>query len=191
MRFLSTNLSGVMILEAERHPDPRGYFARTWCARELAEHGLDPSLSQCSVSFNHRRGTLRGLHYQIPPHAEVKLVRCIRGALFDVAVDLRPDSTTFGRHHGAELSAANGRALYIPRGFAHGFYTLADATEVEYFIGTPYQPEAARGVRYDDPLLGISWPGPVEVIASRDAEYPPARREHFEPLRGLLEHRAS
>src|SRR6185369_11364937 len=106
-----------------------------------------PSLSQCSVSFNHRRGTLRGLHYQIPPHAEVKLVRCIRGALFDVAVDLRPDSTTFGRHHGAELSAANGRALYIPRGFAHGFYTLADATEVEYFIGTPYQPEAARGHR--------------------------------------------
>jgi len=191
MRFLSTSLPGVMILEPERHQDPRGYFARTWCARELAENGLDPALSQCSVSFNHRRGTLRGLHYQLPPHAEVKLVRCVRGALYDVAVDLRPDSPTFGRHLGAELNVENGRALYIPRGFAHGFYTLSDATEVEYLIGTPYHPEGARGVRFDDPLLGVAWPGPVEVIAPRDVEYPPARKEHFEPLRGLLESRAS
>jgi dTDP-4-dehydrorhamnose 3,5-epimerase len=191
MRFLSTSLPGVTILEPERHADPRGYFARTWCVRELAEHGLDPALSQCSVSFNHRRGTLRGLHYQIPPHAEVKLVRCVRGALFDVAVDLRPDSPTFGRHLGAELTAENGRALYIPRGFGHGFYTLADATEVEYFISAPYHPDSARGVRHDDPLLRIAWPGPIEVVAQRDAEYPPARREHFEPLRGLLEPRAS
>ena len=191
MRFLSTSLAGVRILEPERHEDPRGYFARTWCAQELAENGLDPSLSQCSVSFNHRRGTLRGLHYQLPPHAEVKLVRCLRGALFDVAVDLRPDSPTFGRHLGAELTAENGRGLYIPKGLAHGFYTLADATEVEYFIGTAYRPEAARGVRYDDSLFGVAWPGRVQVIAPRDAEYPPALREHFEPLRGLLESRAS
>jgi dTDP-4-dehydrorhamnose 3,5-epimerase len=186
MRFLSTSLPGVMVLEPERHQDPRGYFARTWCARELVEHGLDPSLAQCSVSFNHRRGTLRGLHYQVPPHSEVKIVRCVRGALYDVAVDLRPDSPEFGRHVATELTAENGRSLYIPRGFAHGFYTLAEGSEVEYFIGTAYHPAAARGVRYDDPFLGIAWPGPVEVIAPRDVEYPPARREHFEPLRGLL-----
>ena len=191
MRFLSTNVPGVSVLEPERHGDARGYFARTWCARELTDHGLDPSLSQCSVSFNHRRATLRGLHYQLPPHAEVKLVRCIRGALLDVAVDLRPDSTTFGQHHAEELSAENGRALYIPRGFAHGFYTLADATEVEYFISVPHHPESARGLRHDDPLLRIRWPGPVEVISPRDAGYPPARREDFQPLRGLLESRAS
>ena len=170
MRFVSTSLAGVMILEPERHEDARGYFARTWCADELAAHGLDPSLSQCSVSFNQRWGTLRGLHYQVPPHAEVKLVRCLRGALFDVAVDLRPDSPTFRRHVGTELNPENGRALYIPRGFAHGFYTLTDSTEVEYFIGTPYHPASARGVRYDDPFLAVSWPGPVEVIAPRDAE---------------------
>ena len=191
MRFVSTTLPGVMILEPERHQDERGYFSRTWCARELGERGLDPSLSQCSVSFNHRRGTLRGLHYQIPPHAEVKLVRCVRGALFDVAVDLRPDSPTFGGHVAAKLDVDNGRALYIPRGCAHGFYTLDDSTEVEYFIGTAYHPEAARGVRYDDPLLALSWPGPIEVIAPRDAAYAPARREDFEALRGLLGPRAS
>jgi len=180
-----------MILEPERHQDVRGYFARTWCARELAEHGLDPSLSQCSVSFNLRRGTLRGLHYQVPPHAEVKLVRCLRGALLDVAVDLRPDSPTFGRHVAEELSVENGRALYIPRGCAHGFYTLVDSTEVEYLIGTAHHPDAARGVRHDDPLLAVSWPGPVEVIAPRDAGYAAARRQDFEVLRGLLEPRAS
>ena len=147
-----------MILEPERHQDARGYFARTRCAWELTENGLDPALSQCSVSFNHRRGTLRGLHYQLPPHTEVKLVRCLRGALFDVAVDLRPDSPTFGRHVSVELNVENGRALYIPRGCAHGFYTLVDTTEVEYFIGTPHHPDAARGVRYDDPLFEVPWP---------------------------------
>jgi dTDP-4-dehydrorhamnose 3,5-epimerase len=190
MHFLSTSIPGVMVLEPERHQDVRGYFARTWCARELEEHGLDPAISQCNVSFNHRRGTLRGLHYQLPPHSEVKFVRCLRGALFDVAVDLRPDSPTFGSHVAVELSMENGRAVYIPRGFAHGFYTLADATEVEYFMGAPFHEEAARGLRYDDPLFGVAWPGPVEVIAPRDAGYRPARREEFEPLRGLLESRA-
>ena len=186
MRFVSTTLPGVMILEAERHSDERGYFARTWCARELAEHRLDPALAQCSVSFNHRRGTLRGLHYQAPPHAEVKLVRCVRGALFDVALDLRPDSPHFRRHVGVELSAENGRALYIPRGFAHGFYTFADQTEVEYYISDPYEPRAARGLRHDDPLFSISWTGPIAVIAARDRDYPPAQPLQFEELRGLV-----
>jgi len=186
MRFSQTELPGVMLLEQERHADERGYFARTWCAEELAAHGLPATLSQCSVSFNHRRGTLRGLHYQAPPFAEVKVVRCLRGALLDVAVDLRPDSPTFLRHVTAELSPDNGRALHIPRGCAHGFYTLADRTEIEYLISAPYRPEAARGLRFDDRLLQVRWPGPVAVIAPRDGEYPSARREQFEELRGLL-----
>lgn len=185
MRFLPTSLAGVRMVEQERHEDARGFFARTWCARELAEAGLEPALSQCSVSFNRRKGTLRGLHYQAPPHAEVKLVRCTRGALLDVAVDLRPDSPGFLQSVGVELTADNGRALYIPRGFAHGFYALADATEVEYFISTRYVPEAARGVRFDDSLLGLRWPGEVEVIAPRDRSYPDATRAQFEELRGL------
>jgi dTDP-4-dehydrorhamnose 3,5-epimerase len=186
MRFLSTSLPGVTLLEPERHRDERGYFARTWCERELSENGLETRLAQCSVSFNQRRGTLRGLHYQAPPHAEVKLVRCIRGALLDVALDLRPDSAAFARYLGVELSAENGRALYIPAGFAHGFYTLADETEVEYFISTPYEPRAARGIRWDDPLFSVSWPGPVAVIAPRDRDYPSARPGQFEELRGLV-----
>jgi dTDP-4-dehydrorhamnose 3,5-epimerase len=185
MRFIPTSLDGVFLVEQERHADARGFFARTWSARELAEHGLESALSQCSVSFNHRRGTLRGLHYQAPPFAEVKLVRCSRGALFDVAVDLRPDSPTFRSWFSAELTADNGRSLYIPRGFAHGFYTLAADTEVEYLISTEYRLESARGLRFDDPLVEIHWPGPVEVIAPRDRDYPDASREQFQELRGL------
>lgn len=185
MRFVPTDLPGAWLLEQERHADLRGYFARTWCARELAEHGLETRLSQCSVSFNHRRGTLRGLHYQAPPRAEVKIVRCTRGALFDVAVDLRPDSPGFRRWVGVELTPENGRALYIPAGFGHGFLTLADATEVLYEISEEYSPAHARGVRYDDPLLGIAWPAPVEVIAPRDRDYQDVTVDQLEELRGL------
>jgi dTDP-4-dehydrorhamnose 3,5-epimerase len=185
LRFLPTALPGTWLLEPERHADQRGHFARTWSARELVDHGLDGQLAQCSVSFNHQRGTLRGMHYQAPPFAEAKLVRCIRGALLDVALDLRPDSPCFGKHLAVELTPENGRALYIPKGFAHGFYTLADATEVEYFISAEHRPEAARGVRFDDPLFGIRWPGPVEVIAPRDRDYPDAHLEQFQELRGL------
>jgi dTDP-4-dehydrorhamnose 3,5-epimerase len=185
LRFLTTALPDTWLLEPERHADVRGYFARTWCAQELAGRGLVPGLAQCSVSFNHRRGTLRGMHYQAPPFAEVKLVRCVRGALLDVALDLRPDSPSFGRHVAVELSAENGRALYIPRGFAHGFYTLADASEVEYLISAEYRPEAARGVRFDDPRFGLPWPGRVEVIAPRDRDYPDSTPAQFEELRGL------
>jgi dTDP-4-dehydrorhamnose 3,5-epimerase len=185
MRFVPTSLAGAWVVEQERHADERGFFARTWCAREFAEQGLESALVQCSVSYNHRRGTLRGLHYQAPPFAEVKLVRCTRGALFDVAVDLRPDSPSFRRWVGVELTAEDGRALYIPRGFAHGFYALADATEVAYQISAPFAPEAARGVRWDDPFLGVQWPGPVSVIAPRDRDYPDVDVARLQELRGL------
>jgi dTDP-4-dehydrorhamnose 3,5-epimerase len=185
VRFLPTSLAGVFVIEQERHSDERGYFARTWCVEELAAHGLESRLAQCSVSFNHRRGTLRGMHYQAPPFAEVKLVRCARGALFDVAVDLRPDSPQFRRWVGVELTPENGRALYVARGFAHGFLTLADATEVSYQISAPFRPECARGVRYDDPLFAIDWPRKVEVIAARDRDYPDATLEGLRELKAL------
>ncbi len=185
MRFVPTSLPGVLVTEQERHVDARGWFARTWCAGELADRGLEPALAQCSISFNQRRGTLRGVHYQAPPFAEVKLVRCTRGALYDVAVDLRPDSPAFRRSVAVELTAENGRGLYVPRGFGHGFYTLAEQTEVEYLISMPYRPEASRGVRFDDSMLGLVWPGPVQVIAPRDRDYPDATLAQFAELEGL------
>ena len=185
MRFVPTRLPGAFIVEQERLTDDRGFFARTWCAQEFAQRGLEPALSQCSVSYNHRRHTLRGLHYQAPPFAEVKLVRCTRGALFDVAVDLRPDSPTFRGWVGVELMEHDGRALYVPRGFAHGFFTLTDATEVAYQISTPYEPSAARGVRWNDPFHGVAWPGPVAVIAPRDQDYPDMEASWLQELRGL------
>jgi dTDP-4-dehydrorhamnose 3,5-epimerase len=185
VRFVPTTLGGAYVIEQERRADERGFFARTWCAQEFAAHGLEPGLAQCSVSFNHRRGTLRGMHYQAPPFAEVKLLRCTRGAVFDVAVDLRPDSPTFRKWVGVELTADDGRALYVPRGFAHGFYSLVDSTEVAYQISTEYRPDAARGVRWNDPLLGVAWPGPVEVIAPRDRDYPDVLLDRLEELRGL------
>jgi dTDP-4-dehydrorhamnose 3,5-epimerase len=185
VRFLPTSLAGAYVIEQERHADERGFFARTWCAQELEQHGLETVLAQCSVSFNHRRGTLRGLHYQAPPFAEVKVVRCTRGSLFDVALDLRPDSASFRRWTGVELTEDDGRALYIPRGFAHGFLTLADATEVAYMISAPFDPKAARGVRWNDPFHGVHWPAPVEVIAPRDRDYPDTDVSRLLELRGL------
>lgn len=185
MRFLPTPLAGSFVLEQERHADERGYFARTWCEEEMARQGLEGHLSQCSVSFNERRGTLRGMHWQAPPAAEAKLVRCTAGALFDVAVDLRPDSPTFGKSSGVELTPENGRALYVPRGFAHGFLTLLDLTAVEYQISTPYRPDCARGARFDDPLLHIEWPAQVRVIAGRDRGYRDLSMLDVEELRGL------
>jgi dTDP-4-dehydrorhamnose 3,5-epimerase len=176
MIFTPTRLAGLWLVEIEPRVDERGHFARTWCAREFAEHGLDTRLAQASVSFNRRRGTLRGMHFQHPPHAEVKLVRCTRGALWDVAIDLRPDSPTYCGWQGFELTAENAAALYIPEGFAHGFQTLADDTEVFYQMSTFYAPEAAAGVRYDDPAFGIDWPLPVRTIAPRDAAWPDYRK---------------
>ncbi|HYR93991.1 MAG TPA: dTDP-4-dehydrorhamnose 3,5-epimerase [Methylomirabilota bacterium] len=185
MRFVPTSLAGAFVIEQERRVDERGFFARTWCAEEFEEHNLEPRLAQCSVSFNHHRGTLRGLHYQAPPFAETKVVSCTRGAVFDVAVDLRPDSPTFRKWTGRELTEDNGRALYVPRGFAHGFLTLADATEVAYQISAPYSPQAARGIRWDDPFHGVAWPAPVTVIAPRDRDYPDIDDERLQELRGL------
>jgi dTDP-4-dehydrorhamnose 3,5-epimerase len=171
MRFEETEIPGCVVVHPERHEDARGYFARTWDGAVLAQRGLNPAVAQCSVSFNRKRGTLRGMHYQAPPHEEAKLVRCTRGAVFDVCLDLRPDSPSFRRWVGVELTAENGVALYVPEGCAHGFLTLADDTEVFYMISAPYAPVAARGVRWNDPAFGIAWPAEVTVIHERDAGY--------------------
>jgi dTDP-4-dehydrorhamnose 3,5-epimerase len=170
--FTAMPLAGAFVVDPERIEDERGFFARTWCAREFEKHGLDPRLAQCNVSFNRRRGTLRGMHYQAEPHAEAKLVRCTRGAIHDVIVDLRPGSTTCRRWVAVELTAENRRMLYIPEGFAHGFQTLEDETEVFYQMSVPFHPAAARGVRHDDPALGIAWPLDVGVISQKDRGYP-------------------
>jgi dTDP-4-dehydrorhamnose 3,5-epimerase len=173
VKFSGTPLEGALLVEPEPQGDERGFFARSYCREEFAAQGVDFAIAQASVSFNRAAGTLRGLHYQAPPHAEAKLVRCTAGALFDVIVDLRESSPTRRRWFSVELSAANRRMLFVPPGLAHGFQTLADATEVEYLISAPYRPEAARGVRWDDPLLAIAWP-PVarRVISERDLAFP-------------------
>jgi dTDP-4-dehydrorhamnose 3,5-epimerase len=172
MKFLPTRLPGVWIVDLEKHGDDRGFFARSWCRREFEEHGLNPNLVQCSVSFNLKKGTLRGMHYQVTPHEEAKLVRCTRGSICDVAVDLRPTSPAFGKWTAEELTADNGRALYIPGGFAHGFQTLSDSTEVFYQMSEFYHPESARGVRWNDPAFGIIWPIPNPIISERDKNLP-------------------
>lgn len=172
MVFAETGLPGAMIVEVERHADERGFFARSWCTREFAERGLNPTVVQCNVSGNRARGTLRGMHYQVAPHAEAKLVRCTKGAIYDVIIDLRPSSPTFLQHVGVELTADNHRALYIPEGFAHGFMTMQDDSEVFYQMSALYEPAAARGVRWNDPMFRIDWPLPVSVISTQDREYP-------------------
>lgn len=172
MIFHPTAVAGVFHIEPERLEDERGFFARTFCLEEMAAHGLAPVVSQASVSFNHRRGTVRGLHLQAPPRQEPKLVRCTAGAIFDVAVDLRPDSPTFRRHVAVELSARRGNQLYLPGGVAHGFQTLTDDAEVYYQMAQRYSPEHAGGYRYDDPAFAIPWPEPVTVISERDLALP-------------------
>lgn len=173
MIFTPTQLAGVWLVDQDRRGDERGWFARTWCAEEFARHGLNPKLTQCSASFNHRRGTLRGMHYQAAPHEEAKLVRCVRGAMFDVALDLRAGSPTFHQWVGVKLTPDNGRALYVPEGCAHGFQTLVADTEVLYQISTPWHPESGRGVRWDDPAFGIQWPLAEPChLSPRDATYP-------------------
>jgi dTDP-4-dehydrorhamnose 3,5-epimerase len=171
VRFTETPLRGAFVIELDLLSDDRGHFARTFDAGEFAEHGLDPAVVQCNTSFNTRRGTLRGMHYQADPDGEAKLVRCTRGAIYDVAVDLRPGSGTFQQWFGTELSASNGRMLYIPVGMAHGFQTLDDGSEVHYQMSHHYVPEAARGVRFDDPAFGIDWPLPDPIVSERDRQY--------------------
>jgi dTDP-4-dehydrorhamnose 3,5-epimerase len=171
--FEPTPLAGAWLLAPERHEDERGFFARTFCRRELGERGLATGIVQASTSFNCRRGTVRGMHYQVAPDAEAKLVRCTRGALFDAVVDLRETSPTRGRHFAVVLSAEAGNQLYVPPGLAHGFQTLEDETEVHYLISAFFAPESARGFRYDDPEVAIPWPEPVTAISERDLALPP------------------
>jgi dTDP-4-dehydrorhamnose 3,5-epimerase len=177
MIFGETPIEGAILIELERLADERGSFARTFSAEEFAAHGLETRVVQCNTSTNTRAGTLRGMHYQVPPYAESKLVRCVRGAIYDVVVDLRPDSPTYCAWYGVELSASNLRMLFIPVGLAHGFQTLEDDTEVLYQMSAEYSAEHARGVRWDDPAFGIEWPdADVRTIADRDRNYADFRR---------------
>jgi dTDP-4-dehydrorhamnose 3,5-epimerase len=173
MIFVPTTIEGAFLVELEPHRDERGFFARSWCREEYLAHGLKSELAQCAISHNDRLGTLRGLHYQAPPHAETKLVRCTRGRIFDVIVDLRPSAPTFKSWWSTELSADNRHMVYIPEGLAHGFLSLEDHSEVTYQMSTPYRPESARGARYDDDAFSITWPFPPEVIGPRDLAFPP------------------
>jgi len=171
MIFHRLKIPGAYLLEPERKEDRRGFFARTYCRHELEERGLDPTVVQCNISVNHRAGTVRGMHYQAAPHEEVKLVRCTAGAIFDCLLDLRPDSPTFKKHHGVELSATNRLSLYIPAGVAHGFQSLEDESEVFYQMSEFYYPESARGVRWNDPAFSIEWPLAVTEISEKDLAF--------------------
>lgn len=177
MIFRPTELHGAWLLDIERREDRRGFFARTMCRNEFTDRGLIGDFVQSNVSFNHVRGTLRGMHFQNPPHAEVKLIRCPRGAIWDVIIDLQPGSPTFGRWQGFELSEANQRILYVPENFAHGYQTLVDGTEVTYQVSQFYAPGAEGGIRYDDPAFAIDWPLPVACISDKDGDWPAWRPE--------------
>lgn len=172
MNFSPTTLQGAFIIDLDRRNDERGYFARTWCKREFEERGLETALVQCSVSHNLRRHTLRGMHWQESPHGEAKLVRCTRGAIWDVVVDLRTESPTYMRNFGIELTAESGRAFYIPEGVAHGFVTLEDNSDVFYQMSEFYEPAFARGVRWNDPAFALDWPVTTPILHPRDAAYP-------------------
>ena len=167
-----TEIEGVAVIDLELRADDRGFFARSFSADEFRDAGLEPIVEQCNVSFNHVKGTLRGMHFQVPPHPEAKLVRCTRGAVLDVIVDVRLGSPTLLQHVAVELTAENRRALYVPPYFAHGYLTLEDATEVTYQVSGRYAPQAERGLRHDDPQLGIDWPMDVAVISDKDAAWP-------------------
>jgi dTDP-4-dehydrorhamnose 3,5-epimerase len=174
--FIETALPGAFLIEAERREDERGFFARTWCAHEAADRGINARIVQCSISYNRKSGTLRGMHYQEAPFQEAKLIRCTRGGIFDVLIDLRRESPTFGRHIAETLTADNRRMLYAPEGCAHGFQTLEDDTEVFYQMSAFHSPEHARGVRWNDPAFNIAWPPAGErIIADRDRRYPDFR----------------
>ena len=172
MRFTQLDIAGAYVIDLEPHRDARGFFARTFCAREYEKRGLVATFAQCSTSFNVRRGTLRGMHYQVAPHEEAKVVRCTAGSIVDVIVDMRAGSPTYARWCSTELTARNRRTLYIPPGIAHGFQTLEDDTEVFYQISLEYVPSAARGIRWNDPQLGIEWPICDPVLSPRDAAFP-------------------
>ncbi len=172
MIFVETKLKGAYIIELEPIADERGLFARSWCQQEFEAHGLNPNLVQCNISFNKKKGTLRGMHYQVAPHEEAKLVRCTKGAIYDVIIDLRSGSLTFKQWIAVELTAENHKMLYIPEGFTHGFQSLTDNTEVFYQMSEFYHPECARGVRWNDPTFKIEWPQDERIITAKDMQYP-------------------
>jgi dTDP-4-dehydrorhamnose 3,5-epimerase len=172
MQFIETKLKGAFIIDLDERLDNRGFFARTFCAKEFAEHGLKPAIAQCNLSFNYKKGTLRGMHYQIPPVTETKVIRCIQGAIYDVIVDMRPSSPTYLSHIGVELTADNRRALYVPAMFAHGYQALTDGAEVLYQVSEFYTPGYERGLRYNDPAFDIEWPLPVREISIKDSTWP-------------------
>ena len=171
MIFKETELQGSFIIEPERVEDERGFFARAWCGQEFEKHSLSPHLVQCNISFNKKKGTLRGMHFQAAPHEEAKLVRCTMGAIYDVIIDLRPDSPTWKQWVAVELTAENRRMLYVPEGFAHGFQTLTDNSEVFYQMSEFYAPASARGVRWNDPVFSIDWPDAERIITAKDQQY--------------------
>jgi dTDP-4-dehydrorhamnose 3,5-epimerase len=173
LRFLETPLTGLYLVEVEPFSDDRGFFARSFCAREFQAHGLESTVAQGNISFNKKAGTLRGLHFQAPPHEEDKLVRCTRGSIYDVAIDVRPNSRTYLNWFAAELTSENQRMMFIPRGFAHGFQTLVDESEVFYLMSEFYHPDSGRGLRWDDPAIGITWPLADPIISDKDRSYPP------------------
>lgn len=171
MQFTETKLQGAFVIALEPRIDHRGFFSRTFCAREFEAHNLKPAVSQCNVSFNYSKGTLRGMHYQLAPATETKFIRCTKGAIYDVIVDMRPESPTYLQHFGVELSDENRLALYVPEMFAHGYQALTDDSEIIYQVSEFYTPNRERGLRYDDPVLGIEWPLPISEISEKDANW--------------------
>ena len=172
MVFHETKLKGAFIVDLDKKDDDRGFFARAFCSREFEEHGLRPQVVQANMSYNHKKGAVRGMHYQVSPASEPKFIRCISGAIWDVIIDMRPDSPTYLQHIGVELSAENRRAIYVPDMFAHGNQALTDGAELLYLVGEFYTPGCERGVRFDDPVIGIEWPLPVTVISEKDQSWP-------------------
>jgi dTDP-4-dehydrorhamnose 3,5-epimerase len=172
VEFEAAGLDGAWLLHLDRHEDERGFFARVWCAEEFRSRGLNPMLAQGSLSYNHAAGTLRGMHYQVPPAQETKVVRCVRGAIHDVLIDLRPESSTYRKWVARELTADNRLSFYVPEGVAHGFLTLSDGAEVLYLISSAHAPALARGVRWDDPAFNVTWPRRPTIISDRDRGYP-------------------
>lgn len=185
MIFTETKLTGAFTVDVERREDSRGFFARVFCQHEFQAHGLKPIIAQANIAYNRKKGTVRGMHFQFPPSAETKLVRCTRGAILDIIVDLRPDSPTYLEHIAVELSAANSRALYVPERFAHGYQVLEDETETSYQVGEFYAPGAEGGLLYNDPNLGLSWPLPVRVISEKDQLWKPLREQADEIKRRM------
>jgi dTDP-4-dehydrorhamnose 3,5-epimerase len=173
MLFSETKLTGAFVIDIERREDSRGFFARAFCQNEFAAHGLKPVIAQANVAYNKLKGTVRGMHFQYPPAAETKLVRCTRGAILDIIVDLRPESRTYLQHVAVELNETNARALYVPERFAHGYQVLSDGTETSYQVGEFYAPELEGGLMYDDPRLNLTWPLPVTIVSDKDLKFAP------------------